>query len=151
MHSGRMEIAEIEKEILKSSLGKYKNYDKYKIISTGDNIIPDNVQMFINNQISKEIEQGYIECKYKNQDGKIIYYQIPLDKLHSITYIYDKYLSPNKVIRMHQTEEEYKKSKKQLQPIYLNYELDLTHTPTIGNFVNNKTITKGIYYIDTRK
>lgn len=145
---------EINKYILKHQYSYWWNSennklyrDKYKIISSGDKEIPFNVYVKINELINKEINQGYIECKYKNQDGKIIYYQIPLDKLHLVSYIWD-YIEPNSIIRMHQTEEEYKKSQEPLQPTYLNYELDLTHTPTIGNFVNNKTIVRSKYYID---
>ena len=151
---------EINKSIIEKLKGQYSYWcnsendklyrDKYKIISSGDKKIPFNVYVKINELINKEISQGYIECKYKNQNGKIIHYQILLDKLHSVSFIWD-YIEPNSIIRMHQTEAEYKKSQEPLQPIFLNYELDLTHTPTIGNFVNNKTMAKGKYYIDPRK
>jgi len=151
---------EVNKSIIKKLKGQYSYYhnpendklyrDKYKIISSGDKEIPFNVYVKINELINKEISQGYIECKYKNQNGKIINYKISLDKLHSVSYIWD-YIEPNSIIRMHQTEKEYKKSQEPLQPIFLNYELDLTHTPAIGNFVNNKTIVKGKYYMDPLK
>jgi len=149
---------EINKSIIEKLKGQYwwnsendKLYrDKYQIISHGDKEIPFNVYVKINELINKEISQGYIECKYKNRNGKIIHYQIPLDKLHSVSFIWD-YIEPNSIIRMHQTEAEYKKSQEPLQPIFLNYELDLTHTPTISNFVDNKTIVKGKYYIDPLK
>lgn len=72
---------------IRHTLGDNKNYDKFKIITTDNNILPYNIKEFIQQQIDKEVEQGYIEFKIKNFNGTIITYHINLDDIHSITYI----------------------------------------------------------------
>jgi hypothetical protein len=147
---------EINKHILNKmfeichTLGDNKNYDKFKIIASGNNIIPYNVKEFIQRQIDKEVEQGYIECKIKNINKNIITYHIDLDDLYSITYIYDKNFEPNYVIRMHQTNEEHQKNEDMLLsptlcgPRYFPYKTDLKDIPTVGNY---NSFNKSKYYI----
>ena len=121
---------------------KRKQYeDKFEVRIVGDNVMPYRVQHFIHSLIEKDLRTGKITRKDEHYE-----YEISLDEIHKVTYIYNPMIDKDKVIRMHQTEEEYKKSQEPLQPVFLNYELDLTHTPTIGNF--NETITKGKYYIE---
>ena len=121
---------------------KRKQYeDKFEVRIVGDNVMPYKVQHFIHGLIEKDLRTGKITRKDEHYE-----YEISLDDIHKVTYIYNPMIDKDKVIRMHQTEEEYKKSQEPLQPVFLNYELDLTHTPTIGNF--NETIIKGKYYIE---
>ena len=140
---------QINQHILEN-INKFRNHnswqDKFEIRIVGDNVMPYKVQHFIHSLIEEDLRTGKITRKDEHYE-----YEIPLDDIHKVTYIYNPTVDKDKVIRMHQTGEEYKKSQEQLQPVFLNYELDLTHTPTIGNFVNNETITKSKYYIDIRK
>ncbi len=131
---------------------KRKKYeDKFEVRIVGDNVMPYKVQHFIHGLIEKDLRIGKITRADEHYE-----YEISLDDIHKVTYIYNPTIDKDKVIRMHQTEEEYKKSQEPLQPVFLNYELDLTHTPTIGNFSEtiNETITKGKitkskYYINS--
>ena len=131
-------IENLKKEYSYFDVEKNKLYqDKFKIISSGDKTIPFEVYVKINHLINEDINRGFIKCKHKTKEGKYIYYDIiKLDKLHSISYIWD-YLFPDKIIRTHQTEEEYEKT---LKPMFLNYNLDLT----------DKTIVNK-YYINVKK
>lgn len=140
---------QINRHILEN-INKFQNHnswqDKFEVCIVGDNVMPYKVYHFIHGLIEEDLRIGKITRKDEHYK-----YEISLDDIHKVTYIYNPTIDKDKVIRMHQTEEEYKKSQEQLQPAFLNYELDLTHTPSIGNFVNNETITKSKYYIDTRK
>lgn len=127
----------IEPDKCKKKRKKYE--DKFEVRIVGDNVMPYRVQHFIHSLIEKDLRTGKITRKDEHYE-----YEISLDDIHKVTYIYNPMIDKDKVIRMHQTEEEYKKSQEPLQPVFLNYELDLTHTPTIGNF--NETIAKGEYY-----
>ena len=141
---------QIDQHIVDDIKSKFSNYhiepdkrkqyeDKFEVRIVGDNVMPYKVQHFIHSLIEKDLRTGKITRKDERYK-----YEISLDDIHKVTYIYNPMVDKDKVIRMHQTEEEYKKSQEPLQPVFLNYELDLTHTPTIGNF--NETIAKGKYY-----
>ena len=94
-----------------------KYCQKFKTIYIGyKEDIPCTIQYFINRQIDKEIEQGYIEKMYFCSR---IYFNIGLNDLISITYIYDEFLEPNHVFQMHKTNEEELKLK------YVPLELEL--------------------------
>ena len=97
-----------------------KYCQKFKTIYIGyKEDIPCTIQYFINRQIDKEIEQGYIEHQYKKSNGQITKLNIGLNDLISITYIYDEFLEPNHVFQMHKTNEEELKLK------YVPLELEL--------------------------
>ena len=128
-------IENLKKEYSYFDVEKNKLYhDKFKIISSGDKTIPFEVYVKINHLINEDINRGFIKCKHKTKEGKYIYYDIiKLDKLHSISYIWD-HLFPDKIIRMYQTEEEYEKT---LKPMFLNYNLDLTDKTIVNKYYIN--------------
>lgn len=131
---------EINKHILnrmfeiRHTLGDNKNYDKFRIVTTGNDILPYNIKECIQQQIDKEVEQGYIETKIKDFYGTTLTHHINLDDIHSITYIYDKLWAPDQVIRMHQTEKEYQRNKNILTPIYLPSEMNLANINSISKY-----------------
>ena len=101
-----------------------KYEDKFEVRVVGDNIIPYKVQHFIHEQIEKEINQGYIERNPDDEDNQKKWsYKIPLEEIHKVIYIYD-HMFNNKVVRYHQTENEYQKTQKpmQLTPININWD-----------------------------
>ena len=107
---------EINKHILDSIKSKYPYYyweldkhkkyeDKFDIRIIGDNVMPYRIQHFIHGLIEEDIHNGRIT---RNDDH--YKYDISLDDIHKVTYIYDPIVDKDKVIRYHQTENEYERS-----------------------------------------
>ena len=84
---------------------KRKKYeDKFEVRIVGDNVMPYKVQHFIHDLIEKDLHKGKITRNDEHYN-----YEISLDNIHKVVYIYDPMFDKDKVIRYHQTEEEYKK------------------------------------------
>lgn len=97
---------------------KRKKYeDKFEIRIVGDNVMSYRVQHFIHNLIEEDLHKGKI-----TRDDEHYKYEISLDNIHKVTYIYDPMFDKDKVIRYHQTEEEYKKLH---EPFNISNELGL--------------------------
>ena len=112
---------EINKHIIDSLFGRdinsenYKKYrDKFDIVVPGRQTMPYNVRAFIERHINKEIEEGCLLHSYKDDNGNVINSRIPLNDIHKATYIYEPEFDKDHVFRMHQTEYQYKMSKKQI-------------------------------------
>ena len=106
---------QINKRILNDIKDKFPNYywepnkrkkyeDKFEIRIVGDNVMPYKVQHFIHGLIEEDLHKGKI-----TRNDEHYKYEISLDDIHKVTYIYDPIIDKDKVIRYHQTEEEYKK------------------------------------------
>lgn len=107
---------EINKHILENIKSKFPYYywepdkrkkyeDKFDIRIVGDNVMPYRIQHFIHGLIEEDIHTGRIT---RNDDH--YKYDISLDDIHKVTYIYDPIVDKDKVIRYHQTENEYERS-----------------------------------------
>lgn len=107
---------EINKHILENIKSKFPYYywepdkrkkyeDKFDIRIVGDNVMPYKVQHFIHSLIEEDIHNGRI-----TRNDEHYQYDISLDDIHKVTYIYDPYFSKDKVYRYHQTENEYERS-----------------------------------------
>ena len=84
---------------------KRKKYeDKFEIHIVGDNVMPYRVRHFIHNLIEEDLHKGKITRNDEHYN-----YEISLDNIHKVVYIYDPMFDKDKVTRYHQTEEEYKK------------------------------------------
>lgn len=113
---------------------KRKKYeDKFEVYVTDDGIMPHKIQHFIHGLIEEDIHNGKIIRNDENYK-----YEISLDDIYKIVYVYDPIFDKDKVIRYHQTKEEH-------ENLYVPYKLDLENITTYGNFDNNKMISK--YYI----
>jgi len=90
------------------NINKFLNYnswqDKFEIRIVGDNVMPYKVQHFIHSLIEEDLHKGKI-----TRDDEHYKYEISLDDIHKVTYIYDAMFDKDKIIRYHQTEEEYKR------------------------------------------
>ena len=106
---------EINKNIIERIRSNFPSYfwtpdnrkkyeDKFEVRIVGDNVMPYKVQHFIHELIEKDINAGKI-----TRDDEHYKYEISLDDIHKVVYVYDLMFDKNKVIRYHQTEEEYKK------------------------------------------
>ena len=107
---------QINKRILENIKSKFPYYywepdkrkkyeDKFEVRIVGDNVMPYKVQHFIHDLIENDLRTGKITRKDEHYE-----YEIPLDDIHKVTYIYDPYFSKDKVYRYHQTENEYERS-----------------------------------------
>lgn len=84
---------------------KRKKYeDKFEVRLVGDNVMPYKVQHFIHSLIEEDLHKGKI-----TRDDEHYKYEISLDDIHKVVYVYNSMFDKDKVIRYHQTEEEYKK------------------------------------------
>lgn len=123
---------EISRKI-NNEISKSLNENKYSIIIAGQNSIPYTIIKFINKMIEHELEDGYILCNILCNDEED-YIKIPLSELHSISYVYDPSIAKDKVIRFHQTEEEYKR----LNEPTLDFEdKDIIYKYQYNQFLNN--------------
>ena len=133
---------EINKNIFESIKNNYPSYfwnpdnrkkyeDKFEVRIVGDNVMPYKVQHFIHGLIEEDIQAGKITRKDEHYD-----YEISLDDIHNICYIYDPMFGEDRVIRYHQTEEEYKKIH---EPIYTFNDIKVDmYKPNYNNFIIGK-------------
>ena len=108
---------------------KHKKYeDKFEVRVVGDNVMPYKVQHFIHGLIEEDLHKGKI-----TRDDEHYKYEISLDDIHKVVYIYDSVFDKNKVIRYHQTEEEYKKLN---EPTYIFDDTFINKfKPNYNNFI----------------
>lgn len=121
---------------ISTSNDQNKYQDKFQIFVSEICIIPYNIQNFIHNRIEIEMKQGYIESKERTSfdmnDEDFVINRIPLDKIHKVTYIYNPKISENYIYRMHQTIEDYNKSKEPIKSFELPFEVS-TSMEVIGD------------------
>lgn len=126
---------EINKNIIERIRSNFPSYfwtpdnrkkyeDKFEVCIVGDNVMPYNVQHFIHELIEKDINAGKII-----RDDEHYKYEISLDDIHKITYVYDPVFNKDKVIRYHQTKEEHNKLH---EPMYI-----FDNVPTVHFNSNN--------------
>ena len=113
---------------------KRKKYeDKFEVHVTGGGMMPYKILRFIYRLIEEDIHNGKIIRNDENYK-----YEISLDDIYKIVYIYDPIFDKDKVIRYHKTNGEH-------ENLYVPYKLDLVNIPTYGNFDKNKTIISKYY------
>ena len=130
---------EINKHILENIKSKFSYYywepdkrkkyeDKFDIRIVGDNVMPYRIQHFIHELIEEDIHNGRI-----TRNDEHYQYDISLDDIHKVVYIYNPIVDKNKVIRYHQTEEEYKKLN---EPTYIFDDTFINKfKPNYNNFI----------------
>ena len=108
---------------------KRKKYeDKFEIRIVGDNVMPYRVQHFIHDLIEEDLHKGKITRNDEHYN-----YEISLDNIHKVVYIYDPMFDKDKVTRYHQTDEEYKKLN---EPTYIFEDTFINKfKPNYNNFI----------------